>query len=158
MLALLKDLFAHQAWADASLLRSLRDHAPAWDDPEVRAVAHHILAVQRFFVLKARDLPFVPEVEGRVSDSLDELSKAFARTAAENGEWLASLTEEALSRTLQLPRLNIDITTSEALTQAVMHSQGHRAQVLTAIRKHGGKPPVLDYILWTKGRPDPEWL
>lgn len=155
MTGLLKELFAHQAWADSAMLQALRENAAAWTDPEVRSVAHHIVAVQRFFLHKCQDLPYVPETE--VPESVDELAAAYQRTVGENAAWLARLNDSDLLRRVELPRLNTEITVGEALTQVALHSQGHRSQILTAIRKHGGKPPILDYILWAKSRPAPEW-
>jgi uncharacterized damage-inducible protein DinB len=38
-----------------------------------------------------------------------------------------------------------------------MHSHGHRAQCATRLRLLGGTPPAMDFILWLKDRPVPDW-
>jgi hypothetical protein len=44
------------------------------------------------------------------------------------------------------------------LTQATLHSQGHRSQAATKLRAHGGTPPTTDFILWlSEGRPPAQW-
>jgi uncharacterized damage-inducible protein DinB len=43
------------------------------------------------------------------------------------------------------------------MMQVVMHSQGHRSQCATRLRQLGGTPPAMDFVLWLKERPEPEW-
>ena len=40
---------------------------------------------------------------------------------------------------------------------AVMHSYGHRAQCATRLRQLGGIPPQMDFVMWLKDRPAPDW-
>jgi len=46
---------------------------------------------------------------------------------------------------------------SEALIQVCMHSHGHRAQCATGLGLLGGAPPAMDFILWLKEHPTPDW-
>lgn len=50
MLSLLRDLFAHQAWADTAMLEATRGHRNALEDENLRKTLHHVLIVQRFFL------------------------------------------------------------------------------------------------------------
>ncbi len=158
MIQLIRDLFAHQAWADSALLGAIRKHQPACDDPEVRTLAYHIVMVQQFFLTQSQGLPFSREQAAVVPQNLDDIIAAFRDTHAAHASWLTSVTDGDLSRKFSMSAFqNREITVADALTQTCLHSQGHRSQLAMLLRKMGGSPPVLDYILWTVGRPAPQW-
>jgi uncharacterized damage-inducible protein DinB len=154
MLTLISDLFRHQSWADSALLAAVRKHTPAAEDPQLRELLHHIVAVQRFFLATCEGKAFDRQQEMHAPATLDELTERFRVTHALEEQWIASLEETALSQTIEIPFFKgRAIPVWEALVQVCMHSQGHRAQCLTRLRTLGGQPPTLDYILWTKDRP-----
>lgn len=158
MLALLQELFQHQAYADASLLTAIRRHEIAADDPELRTLVHHMLVAHRFWIHLTQGLPFPVEDEARVPDSLDLIATRYRETQAQEQRWLATLQESDLVRTLESPFLpGRRIVVRDALVQVCMHSQGHRSQCATRLRLLGGEPPPLDFILWLKDRPAPVW-
>ena len=45
----------------------------------------------------------------------------------------------------------------QAMMQVCLHSHGHRAQCAVRLRLLGGTPPNMDFILWLKERPAPNW-
>ena len=52
----------------------------------------------------------------------------------------------------------MDLTVEQALLQAAMHSQYHRAQNATRLRELGAEPPLTDLIVWYwKRKPAAHW-
>jgi uncharacterized damage-inducible protein DinB len=158
MLAMLLDLFQHQACADAAMVNAIRRHAIAARDEALRVLLHHVLLAHRYWIHLGQGLPFSIEHESKVPDSLDPLVARYRDTQAQEREWLGRLTEPDLIRTLESPFFpGRRIPLSEALMQVCLHSHGHRSQCATRLRQLGGEPPPLDFILWVKDRPAPEW-
>lgn len=156
MISMLRSLFAHQAWADIAILSAVRAHSGAYDDSEVRTVLHHIVMVQRFFLSQITGRPFDMQSEGAIPDSQDALEQRYHEAHAGEQEFLSRLDEVEAARVLDLPVLtDIHPTVAEALTQVILHSQGHRAQCATRLRQLGTPIPPTDYILWLKDRPAP---
>ena len=50
MLDMIRSLYAHQAWADASIIAAVAKHQVAARDETLRKNLHHIVVVQRAFV------------------------------------------------------------------------------------------------------------
>ncbi len=57
---MLRDLYAHQAWADAEHWRAFEAHPPALADAAISERLHHIHLVQRAFLSIVRRAPFSP--------------------------------------------------------------------------------------------------
>jgi uncharacterized damage-inducible protein DinB len=81
---------------------------------------------------------------------------------------LENLTEEEVSKTMQLPWAEIvehelgrkpaSISFAETMLQVPLHSHYHRGQVNARLRAVGGEPPRVDYIVWVwLGRPAADW-
>ena len=158
MLPLIRDLFRHQAYADAAILKAIMNHGPAAADKDLRVLLHHILIAHRFWVLLSQELPFSADDEAAVPDSLEPLLALYRETHALEQAWLERLDESDLSRPLESPYLpGRRVSVSEALMQVCLHSQGHRSQCATRLRTLGGAPPTLDFIIWLKDRPAPVW-
>ena len=162
MSSLLRDLFKHQAWADAEYWRVIEAHPPAREDGVIHNRLHHIHLVQRLFIWAVgdRNCEFAFGKPGDFK-TFDEL-KAFARESLVITEqFLTGVTETRLSESVTFswfkdPPLTINVT--EALTQCVMHSQWHRGQNAARLRELGGEPPTVDLIVWFwKGRPTAQW-
>jgi uncharacterized damage-inducible protein DinB len=158
MLATLRDLFGHQAFTDAALLNAIRRHDTAAGDAELRTLLHHILLAHRYWIHLGQGLPFFMEEETTVPDSFDTIVARYQATQAQERVWLDGLRESDLARALESPffpgRL---IAMGDALMQICMHSHGHRSQCAMKLRALGGEPPSLDFILWLKDRPVPDW-
>ena len=158
MLAILRDLFCHQAFTDAALLNAIRRHETAAHDQQLRTLLHHILVAHRYWIQLGQGLPFFVEEETTVPDSLDMIVARYQATQVQERVWLNGLQESDLARALESPffpgRL---IAMGDALMQVCMYSRGHRSQWATKLRAMGGEPPSLDFILWLKDRPVPVW-
>jgi uncharacterized damage-inducible protein DinB len=158
MLAMLRDLFQHQAYTDAALANAIGRHELAARDQELRTLLQHILVAHRYWLHLGQGLPFAADEETRVPDSLEPIVARYRVTHAQEREWLAALHESDLARTLESPYFTgRRIAVGDALMQVCMHSHGHRSQCATRLRALGGEPPPLDFILWLKDRPAPVW-
>jgi uncharacterized damage-inducible protein DinB len=153
MLELLRDLIAHKGYANATLVAAIRQNAAAAADAELRALLHHTLLANRFWLLAVLGRPFDRDEETRASDAFDELAARYASTQAQESAWLATATDADLARVIEEPRIpGGRCSVAQALTQVVLHSQGHRAQCAKLLRRHGAVPPPTDYILWIATR------
>lgn len=158
MLEMLRDLIAHKGHANAAVLSAIRQNDAAASDPELGELLHHILLANRFWLLTILGQPFVVEEESRPSTSFDALVQRYCATQAQESTWLTSATEADLRRTLESPLIpGGACSVSEALMQVCLHSHGHRAQCAKLLRRHGGVPPVTDFIIWRTSRPLADW-
>jgi uncharacterized damage-inducible protein DinB len=159
---LLRDLYGHQAWADAEHWRAIEAHPPAAGDRAIRDRLHHIHQVQRIFMWAAGDRAVAFTTTAPADfPSLADLN-AYARGShAEIDRLLGAITDARLGETMAMPWFKnppLSITVAEALTQCAMHSHYHRGQNATRLRELGGAPPLTDLIAWYwKGRPAPAW-
>src|SRR5262245_22035249 len=158
MLDTLRDLVSHNGWANAAMLGAIRQRDGALADAELSELLHHILLANRFWLLSVLGLPFVFEQESRPSGSFDVLIQRYATTHNEQSAWLATATGNDLARILDnvlIPGGRCSV--AQAFLQVCLHSHGHRAQCAKLLRRHGGVPPVTDFILWLESRPQAEW-
>ena len=158
MLQMLRDLVAHKGYANAALLTAIRQNPTAACDPELAELLHHIWLANRFWLLTILGLPFVHEDENRPASSFDALTGRYASTQEQEDAWLETATDSDVARILEHVLIpNGQCSVSQALVQVCMHSQGHRAQCATLLRRHGGVPPATDFILWLTSRPGAGW-
>lgn len=150
-------LFAHQAWADACLLSSVQAHPPSLEDEWLLKTLHHIVSVQRYFLFRFLNLPFDPNIENQPPASFADLVHLYRATHIEELAFVRGISEADFERTFDLPFLKARFSLADGIIQIAMHSQNHRGQCLRYLRKQGGEAPTLDYILWAKDRPGPEW-
>ena len=158
MLETLRDLIAHNGYANAAILSAIRQNDAATADAEVSELLHHILLANRFWVLSVLGLPFVFEEESRPSSSFDLLIKRYRQTHEQQSGWLATaapvdIARELVSTVVPGGRCSV----AQAFLQVCLHSHGHRAQCAKLLRRHGETPPGTDFILWLEHRPAPEW-
>lgn len=152
------DLIAHKGYADAELLNAIWQHHSAASDTLLRALLHHMLVANRFWLLSIVGERFLSDVEPRLPDSIESLVDGFRTTHDRESAWLRSATAETLGKTMEgalIPGGRCLV--SDALLQVCLHSQGHRAQCAKMFRALGGSPPAMDFILWVVERPAPNW-
>jgi uncharacterized damage-inducible protein DinB len=158
MLEMVRDLLAHNAHANAVLLNAIRANDAAVADPELRELLHHILLANRFWLLSLLGVPFEYADESRPTDSFGGIVQRYSRTHQLESTWLATATETDLARVLEQPLIpGGSCSVAQALMQVCLHSHGHRAQCAKLLRRHGGVPPVTDFIVWLASRPRAEW-
>jgi len=158
--SLLTDLYRHQEWADAELWRAVAACPATTTDKALLERWHHIHLVQRAFlsIVTRRAVELTKPDEFKDAGALRNYGRAYHTEAI---PLVQALTPDRLDEMLTLPWFKdppIHVSVSEALLQAVMHSQHHRGQNATRLRELGGEPPMTDYIGWLwKGRPAPAW-
>jgi uncharacterized damage-inducible protein DinB len=160
MLETLRDLYAHQEWADAEHWTAIEACPTALTDEELRDRLTHLHIVQRGFLKVFKAEPINIREELGKKPPLADL-KATARTYHQEViPFLDALAAERLDEKVVVPWFpgEFSLTLGEAALQAVTHSIYHRAQNATRIKQLGTKPPLTDYIVWVfKGRPAPLW-
>jgi len=148
----------HKGFANASLLKAVRQHETAAQDPELCKLLHHIILANRFWLRLSLGLPFVVEEESRTPGSLEAIAAQYRETHEQEMEWLAQVQEPELARVLVTPFIpDFSCSVAQAMMQVCLHSQGHRAQCATRLRQLGVAPPNMDFILWLKDRPTADW-
>ena len=158
MREMLSDLIAHKGYANAAMLGAIRAHAPAVDDPALRDLLQHILLANRFWLLSVLGLPFSRDEEARPAASFDALVARYRTTQEQESDWIGTATDAELTRTLNDSRIpGGACPVAHAILQVCLHSQGHRAQCATLLRRRGGVPPATDFILWAATRLAAEW-
>ena len=162
MNALLRDLYGHQAWADAEHWRAIGAHPPARDDLAIRSRLHHIAVVQRgfFWIAGGRQGPFAFTTAEEFA-TLDDLKQYSREYHDRISAFMADVSDARLSEPVEIPWFKdptLTLKLEEALTQCAMHSHYHRGQNATRLRELGGEPPMVDLIVWYwKGRLAPVW-
>ena len=158
MLGMLRDLVQHKAWASAALFAAIRENDSASRDDALRALLHHIILANRFWLFSCLDRPFLVEEESRIPGSLDEVADRFRVTHDIEAEWMTRAVESELGRRLEGPLIpGGRCSIAHAYMQVCLHSQGHRSQCATRLRVLGGQSPVTDFIVWMIDRPPAEW-
>jgi len=151
MKSMLECLFAHQAWADDQILKAVGEVDGAWADEEIRKLLHHIVTVQRFFLSLCLGREFDMEREWKLPENTAEIASRFAEAHANGAAYTARLDDAELARTVWTPRFQeFHPSVRDVLMQAALHSEHHRAQCASRLRALGGKPPIIDYILWVR--------
>lgn len=159
MLPALKDLYAHQEWADAAHWKAVLAHPVGRTDPELGERLFHIHAVQRIWLDRWREGPVTVPRPGFASP---EAFRDWAQEAHDAlRDFLAPLTEADLERPVTYRNL-----AGEPFTQALgelmlhlpFHSQYHRGQSATRMVQLGAHMPGTDLVTWMReGRPAADW-
>jgi hypothetical protein len=158
MIAIIRELFHHQAHADASFLMAIQRYEMASKDRDVLSLIHDILIAHRFWVYLCQDLPFPVEAADTAPGTLDEIAALFPATQAREPAWMYQLEEVDLERIVESPYIpGREVNIGECLMQACLHSQWHRVPLAVRLRALRGEPPAIDYIFWIEDRPFPSW-
>jgi uncharacterized damage-inducible protein DinB len=137
---------------------AIRQHETAAQDLELQQLLHHIILANRFWMRLILGLPFIIEEESRAPDSLAAIAQQYREMYEQEIEWLSHVREADLARALETPFIpDFSCSVAQALMQVCLHSHGHRAQCATRLRLLGVTPPNMDFILWLKDRPSPDW-
>jgi len=84
-----------------------------------------------------------------------EIASMIARNAADRDAFVATLTEVKLDGVQTYRDSKGSLfrgTLRQMLIQGIVHSIHHRAQIVNAIRRLGGKPPELDFMMSVRER------
>src|SRR5215471_14971432 len=123
MRAMLENLLRHKGYADASLLRAIRQHERAAQDDDLRRLLHHIILANRFWLMQTLSLPFALEEESRAPESLEILAGRYRETHIQELDWISNLDEPHLDRKLESPFIpGGSCSVAEGMMQVCMHS------------------------------------
>ena len=156
----LRDLYGHQAWADAEHWRVIEAHPQAHSDVKIHARLYHYQLTQRAFLLiaKAEELVFPNRKDIPPVGTLKEHAREYHKEAI---AFLNNVSDARLEEIVTIPWFRnppIQISVEQRLIQAAMHSHYHRGQNATRLRELDIEPPHTDLIFWWwKGRPEPLW-
>ncbi len=160
MLLHLRDLMAHQSWADAVFFHCWESSRQTLEDMDLRRRTAHIAMVQDGFRKLITEEPVSRPPEEPVP-GLAELKQQLRTSGAALSTLLGGMTTERLEQPLNIPWLQGKpsvITIREALVQVAMHSQHHRGQNMNRLKQLGGTPQNVDWILWLwHGKPEGHW-
>ena len=118
-----------------------------------------MLLANRFWLLTFVGASFNYDHESRAFSGFDDLTTRYRETQVQERLWLATATDGDLARSIESPLIpGTTCTVAQGVTQVCMHSQGHRAQIAKMFRRHGGVPPMTDFVLWLVDRPTAEWI
>jgi uncharacterized damage-inducible protein DinB len=160
MKEIILDLFGHQAWADAEILKAISKNHAAMEDKTIRKRLNHLHQVQRAFLQIAQGATLDRKNLAEI-DKWDDLIKSVIHYHETALSFIPIITESRLGEVAAIPWFKdppLRITIKELLLQAVMHTHQHRAQNVTRLRELGGEPPIVDLIMWYwKGRPIAVW-
>ena len=165
-LDMLKDLFAHMEWADATVWRAVLASPAASADATVRDKLFHEHHVQRAFLRtwNATAYEKLPSEGPALADVFALAREMHAGFAAH----LPTIPAGSLDGPMVMPwsayfaksfgKEAVATTLGETLCQVTLHSTYHRGQVNMRLRELGTEPPLADYIAWLwLGRPRAEW-
>ncbi len=159
MLDALKDLYAHQEWADAAHWKAVLAHPAARTDAELGERLFHIHAVQRIWLDRWQGHPVkVPEPGfGSPEAFRDWAAEGHARIR----RFLEGLGDADLERRVAYRNLAGDPfeqPLGELMLHLPYHSQYHRGQSATRMVALGGHMPGTDLVTWMReGRPAADW-
>lgn len=157
----LRELYAHQEWADAEHWRAFEGHPAALGDKAIRERLLHIHQVQHAF-LWVTSLTRSEFVFKKLEDfpSMADLKKYGQEGLEEMDELVKNTDQNRMEELIEVPWFKpaLKISVRQAMTQAAMHSHYHRGQNATRLRELGGAPPMTDFIVWLRnGKPAAEW-
>ena len=159
LLEMLRELVRHKGYANAAMLKAIRQHDIAAQDAELRRALHHILLANRFWLSLFLGIPFDLDAESKIPESLTELSGMYHETYRREVEWISRIGDADLERKVETTFMpGQQYSVAQGLMQVCMHTQGHRAQCASRLRLLGGTPPPLDFVMWLTDCPEPDWL
>ncbi len=97
MLTMIEELIRHKWWANANLLRGIKQHPPAAEDEELRKMLHHILVSNRFWLFAIVGRTFVREDEMQIPVDLAGIIARFKETERLESDWLQKRASRTLS-------------------------------------------------------------
>ncbi len=150
MLETIRQLFAHDEWANARILGAVRS-APHLHQKTLQILAHLLVSEKVWLQrLKGEDTSAAnksPEF------SYDDCEKLAAENQKLYAEFLGSLDEDNLRSPVTYKNFkNVEFRTpvGEILMHVAVHGTYHRGQVTLSIREEGGTPVNTDFITFVR--------
>lgn len=162
---LIRQLYAHMEWADATLWSEILKTRGTCDDEWLREKLLHIHDTQQAFLSLWTDQPqSAPDDAGPLL-SVYEWARPYYTAARQFLDACDRRTLEAPVSGAFADRMQQhfgpqrgNVTLGVTAFHVVAHTTHHRGQVMTRLRGLGGSPPLADYVIWVwSGTPAAEW-
>lgn len=147
-----RKLYEHLEWADARVLKSLRDaHSVLKKDLDLYS---HILGSEHVWLSRIKGTPAKVAVWPTLT--LDEAKRLAAENVAAFEDVISKLTDKGRDTPITYRNSAGDQFTStleDILTHVCLHGAYHRGQIAASIRTAGDVPSPTDYIAFARGAP-----
>jgi uncharacterized damage-inducible protein DinB len=154
----IRDLYAYDRWANRRILDAVAAlDAEAYGRelvssfPSIRATLVHALAAQWVWLRRWKGSSPTGMPEGLDDMDFDALGAAWSAVEAEQGHFVAALSEEDLDRVLDYRDTRGRAFAEpmwRLLRHVVNHATYHRGQVVTLLRQVGSVPPATDMVVY----------
>ena len=146
----LRDLFRYNDWANRRVIASLAEG----DCARARQIFAHLLTTEqeyfeRFSGKDSTGFNFWPDL------SLAECTALAASNARVFDALLDTAVETDLDRVTQYKNSRgepFEDTIRDLLTHVLIHSSIHRGNIVIKLRESGLEPPVVDHIVYLRGK------
>ena len=160
MLDLVRDLYAHQEWADALHWRAVRGSGTAREDAELKARLVHIHGAQQIWLGRWQGVRLgMPGADdyGAMEDAFHFAQACHAALRA----FLSLQREADMEKDIAYTYSGGDSFTQplgDLMLHVAFHSHYHRGQNAARLRALGVPPPDADLVVWQRtGRPGASW-
>ena len=160
MLDHIRDLYLHQAWADAAHWRAVLGSQAARADRELKDRMVHLHGAQQLWLGRWQGLALAfpkPEDHASIEDTFHFAQACHAALAA----YLSLRKEADLAEPITYTNLAGETFTQplqELMVHLAFHSQYHRGQNAARLRALGTPAPATDLVNWQReGRPAARW-
>lgn len=160
-LSAVRDLYAHNAWANARTLaacqnldaQQLDERAPGTYGT-IEDTIRHMVGVEDAYIHMLRDQPLsdMGATDAYYAQDLAWFTQRSARLAREYADLVSSIGADALVSPLRVPWFDFALTKHDGLIQVLTHSGQHRAQILSVLGERGIDVPNLDYVAFVEER------
>ena len=143
----IRRLLAHDLWANHRVNEALR----ADSTPRARELFAHLIAAQDLWMDRVEAKP--PATSAAGDPSLDDFGPALERAHARCLTKLDGSSEDDLARVVEYSDLGGNVHTTplrDILLHLVNHGTHHRAQIASALKQAGAKPPRIDFIVFAR--------
>jgi uncharacterized damage-inducible protein DinB len=145
-------LIDHLEWADARVLRALRDATPPND--KALGLFAHIIGSTHNWIARIRGttatLPGWPKL------SIEECERSAKENLAGLRQILAHSSAADMGRVVAYRSFAGDAyesTVEDILLHVAMHGSYHRGQIATLLRQGGGEPVATDFVAFMREAP-----
>jgi uncharacterized damage-inducible protein DinB len=152
----LRDLYRHNAWANAKvfgLAAALGDRLVGAEAPGTQGTVHatlaHLARVERGYLalIERGRLEGVEPREAYLAHDLAWFVEEVHDLGAGYVSAMEASTSDSLGRDLSIPWFAFPVSARDGLLQVLTHSAQHRSQVLSWLASQGVETPDLDYVV-----------
>ena len=162
IVAVLRELFEFNAWANRRILAALADLPSEAYQRDLQSshggiegTLRHIVWAEHLWLTRWLENPAPAVAQGADLPSLAAVRDRWEEVEAERRRFLGRLTDSELDRTLTIRPTSggqYVHTLRQTLMHAVDHSSYHRGQIVTLLRQLGVRPPSTGLVLFYRER------